>query len=339
MHWYALSWGTYFYLATLLTDLDLTYKYRKWLSAHKAVYYPLILLCAVLGFGGLSLDMATQWTEVNYATYEYGIHPDIPTGLPIMFTGASGYPQYYVPKAHGIIFSLGFQALIELSPFVQRLFSFKFLVYVFPHIFTIYLIHGFIFWSIGSAICVSLARSGLPYWLNLLAVAICCYATLLASLPLLTPVVETLGKNITANIWRFAYEKPAPWRPTLFPFPDDFLFVRRFAEQGNEQEERRPTEDVVTPKSRSLVRRFVASIATSVEPHFTNHQSQPTNLASSCAISRSESASGQPMTARNVGWRTGRLSGNVEALRRNNSSAKDNKSTSNRHVAKGAPRN
>jgi hypothetical protein len=338
MHWYALSWGTYFYLAILLTDLDITFKYRKWLSAHKFVYYPLIMLCAFLGFGGLSLDMVSQWTQVNYATYEYGIHPDIPTGLPIMLTGGAGYPQYYVPKAHGIVFSLGFQALVELSPLVQKFFSFKFLIYVFPHIFTIYLIHGFIFWSIGSTLCVYLAGRGIPYWLNILTVAICCYATLIASLPLLTPIVETLGKHITANIWQFASEKPAPRRPTLFPFPDDFLFVRRFAEQEDEQKGRQLSEDMVTRKQRSSFRRFMASVATSVDPHFTNQQSQPGDLASTCAISRSESGGGRPTTPRNVGWRTGPLSGNVEVLRRNNSSAKDNKSTRSNNSAEHAPR-
>jgi hypothetical protein len=217
MHWYALSWGIYFYLAILLTDLDVTYKYRKWLYARPLVYFPLIALFAVMGFGALSLDMATQWTGVQYAAYEYGIHPDIPTGLPIMWTGAAGYPQYYVPTLNGVVFSFGIQALIELSPLVQKLFSFKLFIWLFPHIYTIYLIHGFIFWSLGSAICVHLTAKGVPYWVNLLIIAVSCYAVLFASLPFLTPIVDTLGKNVTFNIWQFAYEKPAPRRPTLYP--------------------------------------------------------------------------------------------------------------------------
>src|SRR5277367_2441059 len=111
--------GTYICLAILLTDWDLTCKRRKWLYVHKYMYYLLVILCVLMGFGGLSLHMVTQWTQVNYASYEYSIHPDVPIGLPIMLTRAAGYPQYYVPKAQAIIFSLGFQALVELSPFVQ----------------------------------------------------------------------------------------------------------------------------------------------------------------------------------------------------------------------------
>jgi hypothetical protein len=75
-------------------------------------------------------------------------------------------------------------------------------------------------------------------------VAICCNATLLASLSLLAPVVETQGKYITANLWQFAPGNPALRRPTLFLFPNDFLFVRRFAEQENKEERRQLTEDV-----------------------------------------------------------------------------------------------
>lgn len=308
MHWYALSWGSYFYLGIMLTDLDLTYKYRKWLYVHKVAYYPVVLLCAILCFGGLSLDMATQWTQVNYAAYEYGVHPDIPTGLPIMFTENAGYPQYYVPKANGIVFALGLQGLVELSPFVQKLCSFKFFLYLFPHIFTIYLIHGFIFWSIGSTVCVFLTTRGFPFWLNILTVAICCYAALFASLPILTPIVDTFGKHITANVWQFAHEKPAPRRSTLFPFPNDFLFVRQSGEQP-----------IMASKPQSSFRRFLASITGTVG------RRQVADTAS-CSMSLSETVAKTP---RNVGWRTGRLSGNVEVLRRNNSSAKEKRRVKN----------
>ncbi|KAL2008168.1 hypothetical protein VTN00DRAFT_8150 [Thermoascus crustaceus] len=102
-HWYALSWGSYFWLGLMLADLDLTYKYWKWLHTHPIVYYPLVIFCAALGLGGLSIDLATQWTEVNYATYEYRIHPDPATGRPIAQTPGAGYPQYFVPKLHGLV--------------------------------------------------------------------------------------------------------------------------------------------------------------------------------------------------------------------------------------------
>lgn len=319
MQWYALSWGTYFYLGILLTDLDLTYKYRKWLYAHPFVYYPFIILCVLMAFGALSMDMATQWTNVQYAAFEYGMHPDIPTGLPIMWTGAAGYPQYYIPTAHGIIFAFGIQALVELSPLVQKIFSLNVFVYVFPHIYTIYLIHGFIFWSLGSLICVYLAGQGVAYWANLLIVAVCCYAVLIASCPLLTPVVETLGKHVTHNIWQFAHENPAPRRPTLYPFPDNFLFMRQFEQDVDA--DARPVEIIHTSKLRGPLRRFMASVAAVARPHLSEKpQEQSDNKISISPASRSASVAPRSIASRNVGWRAGPLSDSVEELRLNNSS-------------------
>jgi hypothetical protein len=76
----------------------------------------------------------------------------------------------------------------------------KVFLMLFPQIFTVYLIHGLIFWALGSTICVYLATKGLPYWSVTLIAAIVFYTTLFASLPILTPVVETLGKYVTARI-------------------------------------------------------------------------------------------------------------------------------------------
>ena len=225
-HWYALSWGSYFYVGILLTDLDITYKWRTYLHARPLVYYPMILLCVLTGFAGLGMDLITQWTEVNYATYEYAIHPDINSGLAISQAGHATYPEYFLPRLNGIAFAVGFQAAVELSPLIQKVFSGRFLVFVFPHIFTIYLLHGFIFWSLGAWLCITLAVHGLPYWANLLVVAATCYATIALCLPFLTPVVETLGKNLTADIWMMAREEPVLKKPTLWPFEPRFLLDR-----------------------------------------------------------------------------------------------------------------
>ncbi|MCJ1459983.1 hypothetical protein MMC28_010362 [Mycoblastus sanguinarius] len=247
-HWYALSWGTYFYLGIMLTDLDVTYKYRTYLYARPFVYYPFLTFCALVGFAGLATDLTTQWTKVNYATYEYAIHPDINSGLPISQAGHATYPQYFVPRLNGIAFAVGFQAVVELSPLVQKLFSFKLLVFVFPHIFTIYLFHGFIFWSLGSFLCIQLSVHGFAYWLNILIVALACYSTLAISLPLLTPIVETLGKNLTMDIWQYAREAPPPRRPTLHPFPAD-LFLSRYETPHDEA----PTKDMKIDKLKDKV--------------------------------------------------------------------------------------
>jgi len=236
-HWYALSWGTYFYFGILLTDLDLTFKWRKWLIAHPLALYPAATLALVLAVAGLSMDMITEWTNVNYATYEYGWHPDIPTAKPIARTGAFSYPQYFIPKLNGLIFSVGIQALVEISPLVQRMLSFRVLQWIFPHIFTLYLMHGFVFWSLGALVCTHLSALGLPYWLNIFVTGMTCYAALFVFIPMFTPIVEVLGRNVTASIWDVAHVKPALFRKTLYPYPADLL--QKYDEVGAEAEEKR----------------------------------------------------------------------------------------------------
>lgn len=229
-HWYGLSWGSYFYIGILLTDLDVTYKWRPWLHARPLIYYTFLFFSIAAGIMGLTMDLITQLTFVNYATYEYAIHPDIQSGLPISQADHAGYPQYFLPRLNGIVFAAGFQAAVEISPIIQTLLSNKFLVLIFPHIFTIYLLHGFVFWSIGSFLCIQLATRGVPYWANLSIVAVVCYSTIALSLPFMTPMVEIMGKTITQSIWRSAREESVKKKPTLWPFGGDFLLDRYVTE-------------------------------------------------------------------------------------------------------------
>ena len=225
-HWYARSWGSFFMAGLLLADLDITFKYRKWLYAHPLVYFPLLNLAILLTLAGLANDLISQWTGYNFQTIEHGWHPDKETGLMILNTPRAGFPPYYTPKLNGLIFAICSQLIVEWSSYVQKVVSTKVFLWMFPHIFTIYLFHGFVFWSVGAWICVGLGSWGIPYWANMLITALGSYAFLFASLPIITPVVEALGKSVTISIWTSASEQPAPKRATLYPFPTD-LFTSR----------------------------------------------------------------------------------------------------------------
>ena len=226
-HWYALSWGSYFYFGIMLTDLSITYKWQPYLHTRSFIYYPLLLLCISFAFAGPTLDLLHQRTEIDYSAYEYGIHPNVTSGLPISEAGLAVSPLYFIPRLNGLIFAVGLQTAVELSPAIQKLLSIKLFMLIFPHIFTIYLLHGFIFWTFGSWLCIFLAVRGLNYSSNVLIVALCCYTVLALTAPLVTPVLECLGKTITMDIWRQAREEPPPRHPTLYPFPKD-LFLNRY---------------------------------------------------------------------------------------------------------------
>jgi hypothetical protein len=247
VNWYALSWASYFYAAIALTDLDLTYDWKPWMRSRGWIYYPLIIFSTCLTFASLAVDMASQWTIVAYPAIEFSLHPDPMTGTPFMDShGGATYPPYYVPKLNGLLFSIALQTLIELSPGVQKIFSARWLNRIFPHIFTIYLIHGFVFWSVGSALCVKLSSTfpSLPYAGNIAIVAIVTYAVIFISVPILTPIVEGTGMWVTKFVWSSAHSVGKTGkngnpkrRPTMFPFDRSEI-------EGREANMERVDEDV-----------------------------------------------------------------------------------------------
>ena len=232
-HWYAISWGSFFWLGLAIADLDITYMWKKWIYARPGFHYPMLIVCFVFAVGSQSTDLVGRFKTFNFDVEEKNIHPDVLTGRPIGQTSNVGYPPYYMPRLSALTFALGLQLMVELSPFFQRMLSAKWLMHIFPHVMTIYLIHGFVFWSYGAWVCVHLSAAGLPYWANMLVTILTSYLVIFLSLPILSPLVDTVGKTISADIWENASTKPPPRRRTLFPFPIDMVDGARENDGGN----------------------------------------------------------------------------------------------------------
>ncbi|EUC41163.1 glycoside hydrolase family 16 protein [Bipolaris oryzae ATCC 44560] len=245
-HWYAQSWGTYLWLGLLLTDLDVTYKWKAYLATRTAAYYATLTFfwgCVIAGF---MVNVVPIWVETtfNFSTAERGVHPDPTTGEAILNTERNGYPAYNTPRLNGLLFAGGMQAVVELSAVVQWILSTPPFLILFPHVFTIYLIHGLVFWSYGSWLMVFLADRGFSYGINVVVVGVTSYGVLFACLPIVTPVIEALGKDMTAMVWMTATNKSPPRRRTLFPYPDD-LFTSRVPNE-KEEENKANSSDVET---------------------------------------------------------------------------------------------
>ncbi|KKY24778.1 putative glycoside hydrolase family 16 [Phaeomoniella chlamydospora] len=267
-HWYALSWGSYYYAGIALADLELTYKWTKWLHSHPWVYYPLLNFLIILAFGSFTIDMVTQWTGVNYAQVEYGWHPYADTGKTISQSGASTYPDYFIPRLNALLATVSMQTVVEINPSLQKALSAKFLQKLFPHIFTIYLIHGFIFWSIGSAAMISFFELRLPYWLCVLLTAIVCYGGLFLTLPLLTPPIEAVGKKFTMSLWEHGSEEPIPRKGTTWPFGKELLarefkptpVIRREGEQKDRAMEESFQTEMERQKGKTIFKEAEAAM-------------------------------------------------------------------------------
>ncbi|CBX90389.1 hypothetical protein IAQ61_001889 [Plenodomus lingam] len=233
-HWYAQSWGAYLWLGLLLTDLDVTYKYKDYLNKRPLAYYPLLTFCWLCVGAGFAVNVIPNWsnTSFNFTTAEHDIHPDALTAEPLVNTPRAGYPEYFTPRFNGILFAGGMQAIVELSGAVQWFLSTAPFLALFPHVFTLYLVHGVVFWTWGSWLLVFLAARGFTYGVNVAVVGVTSYALLFLCLPVITPLVEALGKDVTSFVWMTAQQRSPPRRPTLFPFPKDFFTARKDGADG-----------------------------------------------------------------------------------------------------------
>ncbi|CAK3870799.1 hypothetical protein DOTSEDRAFT_56085 [Lecanosticta acicola] len=228
--WYANSWSACHWLGLLLADADITYNWIKWTQARWWRLYPVLFLAAGLAATTPLINLFnSDIYYFSFSSWENGIRPDPTTGRPILETVPSiyyAYPPYYTPSLSVLTFSAGLQVCVELSTWAQKFLSMKVITFFHPHIMTIYLIHGFIFWSLGSYTAVALSSTDLPYWAILIIIALVCYTVIFLVTVLTTPMIEFATKGATKNIWRWATEAPVPHRNTTAPFTKAIVLDR-----------------------------------------------------------------------------------------------------------------
>ncbi|KAK4500361.1 hypothetical protein PRZ48_008550 [Zasmidium cellare] len=222
--WYARSWSACHWCGLALSDLDATYKWKKYLEAHKVVKY-LIMAAAFVGAAGAPLAAVFNG-EWSFDTRENSIHPDFETGLPIVQARGVEYPDYYIPTFTILAFSIGLQILVELSTWVQAFLSIKIILWLHPHIMTVYLFHGFIFWAFGSAVCVGLWQAGLPYWACLLLTLVLSYTVLFLVASVLTPLMAVPTDASMRFLDRWTKQAPVPKVSTIMPYHKTLILDR-----------------------------------------------------------------------------------------------------------------
>lgn len=225
-NWYALNWGSCFWAGVLLADLQLTYDVSTKLQRNPMIWYPLAVLLWCIALTMPMLSMLEDRFDISTLTAERNVHPEFSSGKPLGQTSAGGYPLYFEPRANTLIFAVCIQFLLETSTWFQAFFSLRFWQPVFPHAYTVYLTHGFVWWSLGSFTVVHLSARGIPYWLVLLINAIVCYSCLALAVIVLTPLTEMTNAAFCRNIQRWAMSAPVPNRPTLSPFPHALILGR-----------------------------------------------------------------------------------------------------------------
>ncbi|CCG81654.1 putative Acyltransferase [Taphrina deformans PYCC 5710] len=201
--WYALSWGSYFWVGLAISDLDSTYRYRTWGSAtwrRRLIVLGLLLVFTL----SMSSQFVQQVSQFSFPTLEYGIHSDLLTGLPINQTPRMGYPAFNLPQVYSLFAATAVILLLDFSYTLQKIFRVRILRALGYYSYSIYLLHGLIFWSWGSWLCVMLATKAVPYWANALVVFITSYIVLGISIYLWTPFADVFSGYAGTALWRRA---------------------------------------------------------------------------------------------------------------------------------------
>ena len=223
--WYARSWSACFWTGLLLTDVDVTYGWIKWTQSRPRVLYT-VLVASTMVILGTPLFLVFN-IRYSFMINEADIHPDVQTGLSLGDTPRGGYPNYFEPYLAILLFSTFIQIIADLSIWIQKFLSIRPLLLMRRHVMTLYLVHGFIFWSLGAWLCVTLSVAGIvPYWANLLITLLICYVVIAVVTTILTPLLDFTTMSTIKNVWRWASEEPVPKRPTTGKFSKALVLDR-----------------------------------------------------------------------------------------------------------------
>jgi hypothetical protein len=221
------SWSACHWAGLLLADLDISFNWVGWTQARGRRLYPVLFLASVMVLGTPCVLLFNAGIfYYSLMAYENGIHPDPSTGLPIIktvSTAAYAYPEYYAPSLAVLTFSVSLQVLVEMSTWVQWFLSRKMFTILHPHIMTIFLVHGLVFWSLGAWIAVALGTMGVPYWAVLLVVAMVCYSVILGMAFMMSPLIEFVTQATMRNLHRWGTEDDVPHLATTSPFDKGIL--------------------------------------------------------------------------------------------------------------------
>ncbi|BFZ57697.1 hypothetical protein PYCC9005_004750 [Savitreella phatthalungensis] len=204
LSWYALSWGYFFWAGLAICDLDFQLKYRAWVGPMGPRKILVVSILTILVFFSIAVNYLQSLDIIVLPLYEYGIHPDLLTGKTIRDSPSWGYPPFQYPQVFSLFGSVGLLMLCDLSTGLQWVFNIRFLRTLGFYSYSVYLLHGLVFWSWGSWVTVRLGVLGWPYWANQLVNFTSSYLVLTAACYVWSPFADVFMMKGSTALWRWA---------------------------------------------------------------------------------------------------------------------------------------
>lgn len=193
LSWWANHWDYFFLAGLLLADLDVRFQYRNKLG----------LGGPVLAWAFFAVGAVTTWLHycnVLDVENEWGIHPNFTSGTPNRWVGST--QAWNMPKLNDAVFVISFFLLCDLCTPVRTFFQLRFWNVFGRNAFSLYLLHGVVFWSVGSAATLKMLAAGIPYWATQILNFLLCYAMLFVVCELFTRTFDRWGIKLSRAFFR-----------------------------------------------------------------------------------------------------------------------------------------
>ncbi|CEH18054.1 hypothetical protein CBOM_04483 [Ceraceosorus bombacis] len=211
--WWAARWDYFFIAGLMLSDLDNRLKYREkrfmGLRSRLAARFGfregrIRIPAQAIGWIFFTTGAALAWWSAAadkqiYRDKEHLIHPDLDAAR-----ASQAGPPYYEPSLDSFFFALGFFLLCDLCDAFRIAFTLRPWSILGRNAFSLYLIHGQVYWSYSAFVHLHLLKAGLDYWAAALINWASSMVLLLVLCECFTRTFDAWGISLSRALWRVA---------------------------------------------------------------------------------------------------------------------------------------
>lgn len=223
LSWYAATWDLFFMAGLVIADLDINLKYRKWgemgipllpkgyaklLRMPERIRQKFALKGKVVAWLFFAACCVQEWLMyipnapgAEFDTWDTGVHPNFYNSKPNKWNDDVGY-EYQRPRTSAWFFVMSIFILADHSTAFRQLFRLRIWSFLGKHSMSYFLLHGIIFWTWGSWLCVTMLVHGVDYFVTIMVVFITSYILLTIFCVAFTYTFEYWGIIASKAFWR-----------------------------------------------------------------------------------------------------------------------------------------
>lgn len=223
LSWYAQTWDLFFMAGLVIADLDINLKYRKWgemgipllpkgyaklLRIPERIRQKFALKGKIVPWAFFLACCVQEWLTYipgapaeNFDVWDVGVHPNFYNSRPNKWNEDVGY-KYQRPRTSAWFFVMSIFILADHSSAFRQVFKLRIWSFLGKHSMAYFLLHGIIFWTWGSWLCVTMLTRGISYFATIMVVFVTSYFWLTIFCVCFTYTFEYWGIIASKAFWR-----------------------------------------------------------------------------------------------------------------------------------------